>query len=76
MEIKDHPWFLTCQFHPEFKSKPFEPHPLFVGFVKASLKNKLQIKKPVRKESTKATSASSSKLAKKRTVEYRRHERI
>jgi CTP synthase len=76
MEIKDHPWFLTCQFHPEFKSKPFEPHPLFVGFVKASLKNKLQIKKPVRKESAKAASSTSSKLAKKRTVEYRRHERI
>ncbi len=32
-----HPWFLTCQFHPEFKSKPFLPHPLFVGFVKAAL---------------------------------------
>lgn len=37
MELVDHPWFLTCQFHPEFKSKPFMPHPLFVGFVKASL---------------------------------------
>ena len=42
MEIPSHPWFLTCQFHPEFKSKPFSPHPLFVGFVKASLQNYLQ----------------------------------
>jgi len=37
MELPDHPWFMTCQFHPEFKSKPFAPHPLFVGFVKAAL---------------------------------------
>ena len=37
MELPEHPWFMTCQFHPEFKSKPFAPHPLFVGFIKASL---------------------------------------
>ena len=36
VEIKSHRWFLGCQFHPEFKSKPFKPHPLFVDFVKAS----------------------------------------
>jgi CTP synthase len=35
-EIADHPWFLGCQFHPEFKSKPMEPHPLFVSFVGAA----------------------------------------
>ncbi len=35
-EIKDHPWFLGCQFHPELKSKPHEPHPLFVDFIKAA----------------------------------------
>ncbi|MCC6587485.1 MAG: CTP synthase [Bryobacterales bacterium] len=35
-EIPDHPWFLGCQFHPEFKSKPLEPHPLFRAFVGAS----------------------------------------
>lgn len=34
-----HPWFLGCQFHPEFKSKPFSPHPLFVGFIKAALES-------------------------------------
>jgi CTP synthase len=38
VELKDHPWFLGCQFHPEFKSKPFSPHPLFREFIKASLK--------------------------------------
>ncbi len=38
VEIKDHPWFLGCQFHPEFKSRPMDPHPLFKDFIKASLK--------------------------------------
>ena len=36
IEIKDHPWFLGCQFHPEFKSKPLDPHPLFKAFIGAS----------------------------------------
>ena len=38
VELQDHPWFLGCQFHPEFKSKPMRPHPLFKDFIKASLK--------------------------------------
>jgi CTP synthase len=38
VEYKDHPWFLACQFHPEFKSKPFDPHPLFKDFIAAALK--------------------------------------
>jgi CTP synthase len=37
IEISDHPWFLGCQFHPEFKSRPMDPHPLFTDFIKASL---------------------------------------
>ncbi|ADC89069.1 CTP synthase [Thermocrinis albus DSM 14484] len=37
IELKDHPWYIGCQFHPEFKSKPFEPHPLFASFIKACL---------------------------------------
>ncbi len=40
VEIEDHPWFLGCQFHPEFKSKPMKPHPLFREFIKAALKHK------------------------------------
>ncbi|MCP4115061.1 MAG: CTP synthase [Desulfobacteraceae bacterium] len=40
VELKEHPWFLACQFHPEFKSRPENPHPLFRDFIKASLKNK------------------------------------
>lgn len=40
VEIGDHPWFLGCQFHPEFKSRPMDPHPLFREFIKASLANR------------------------------------
>jgi CTP synthase len=40
IEFKDHPWFLGCQFHPEFKSRPTYPHPLFDRFIRASLDNK------------------------------------
>ncbi|HEX6879401.1 MAG TPA: CTP synthase [Terriglobales bacterium] len=40
VEIPDHPYFLGCQFHPEFKSKPLEPHPLFLSFIKASYDNR------------------------------------
>jgi len=36
-EIADHPWFLGCQFHPEFKSRPMDPHPLFKDFIGAAL---------------------------------------
>ena len=37
IELQDHPWFLGCQFHPEYKSKPLTPHPLFQSFIAASL---------------------------------------
>ncbi|TAL29303.1 MAG: CTP synthase [Alphaproteobacteria bacterium] len=37
VELKDHPWFVGVQFHPELKSKPFEPHPLFTSFIKAAV---------------------------------------
>lgn len=40
IELPDHPWFLACQFHPEFKSKPLVPHPLFKAFVGAALENR------------------------------------
>jgi CTP synthase len=38
VEIPDHPWFIGVQFHPELKSRPFEPHPLFAGFIEAAVK--------------------------------------
>ena len=42
VELEDHPWFVGVQFHPEFKSKPLAPHPLFVDFIRASYENKLR----------------------------------
>ena len=43
VELKDHPWFVAVQFHPEFKSRPTRPHPLFREFIKASLDRKKSI---------------------------------
>ena len=40
VELKGHPWFVGVQFHPEFKSRPLMPHPLFFSFVAAAVKNK------------------------------------
>lgn len=42
IELPEHPWFLACQFHPEFKSKPLVPHPLFKAFIGASLGHRNQ----------------------------------
>jgi CTP synthase len=41
VEVAEHPWFLGCQFHPEFKSKPLAPHPLFASFINASYEHRL-----------------------------------
>ncbi|WP_444317694.1 glutamine amidotransferase-related protein, partial [Megasphaera sp.] len=40
VELKDHPWFVGCQFHPEFKSRPTKAHPLFKGLIKTALELK------------------------------------
>jgi CTP synthase len=40
IELPDHPWFLGCQFHPELKSRPTRPHPLFAAFIAAALKRR------------------------------------
>ncbi|MEW6210007.1 MAG: CTP synthase [Acidobacteriota bacterium] len=42
VELPDHPWFLGCQFHPEFKSKPLAPHPLFVSFIRAAYEHRMK----------------------------------
>ncbi len=44
IEIPEHPWFVACQFHPEFKSRPNRPHPLFRGFVTAAAENHVKKK--------------------------------
>jgi CTP synthase len=41
IELPAHPWFIAVQFHPEFRSKPLTPHPLFADFVRASYKHKI-----------------------------------
>lgn len=38
--VPDHPWFVACQFHPEFKSRPNRPHPLFRGLIAAAVKRR------------------------------------
>jgi CTP synthase len=40
IELPDHSWFIGCQFHPELKSRPTRPHPLFAGFVAAALRRR------------------------------------
>jgi CTP synthase len=45
IELPDHPHFVGCQFHPEFKSKPFAPHPLFSGFIRAALEHRDRARK-------------------------------
>ena len=40
IEIEDHPWFVGCQFHPELKSRPTRPHPLFASFIRAAAEHK------------------------------------
>ena len=50
-ELPGHPWYLGCQFHPEFKSKPLEPHPLFTSFLKAALEHREQKRRAAEEES-------------------------
>ena len=42
VEMKDHPYFIACQFHPEFLSRPGKPHPLFSGLVKAVIQSEVK----------------------------------
>ncbi len=51
IEAPEHPWFLGCQFHPEFKSKPLEPHPLFAAFIGAALEYRKQKTRPAAESS-------------------------
>ena len=44
VELADHPWFLGCQFHPEYKSRPTEPHPLFVSYIGAALEEQRRLR--------------------------------
>jgi CTP synthase len=57
-EIRDHPWFLGCQFHPEFKSRPLEPHPLFTAFVGAAVQYRARRSEGAREQTRQVTHAS------------------
>jgi CTP synthase len=48
VELPDHPWFLGCQFHPEYTSKPTEPHPLFISYIAAALEERERRRRPER----------------------------
>jgi len=58
LEVTSHPWFLACQFHPEFTSTPRDGHPLFTGFIKAAIAHHGQSNNPVQ-DSAQPTAASS-----------------
>jgi CTP synthase len=57
IELPDHPWFVGCQFHPELKSRPMRPHPLFAGFVGAALEHQKRMRR------SGAAASTSSELA-------------
>ncbi|MBN2241968.1 MAG: CTP synthase [Acidobacteria bacterium] len=57
-ELPEHPWYLGCQFHPEFKSKPLEPHPLFASFIEAAYRHRKE-RKAGRKNSSAAMDQKS-----------------
>jgi CTP synthase len=63
IELKDHPWFIGVQFHPEFKSRPMSPHPLFTGFVKASLDNSKAYRSKTNRNKAQRSKAQRSKMS-------------
>lgn len=62
IEITEHPWFVGVQFHPEFKSRPLNPHPLFISFVKAALTGQKNLKRNRKRESLSRPSYKRSTL--------------
>ena len=65
IELKNHPWFLGCQFHPEFKSNPMRPHPLFRDFIAAAKKQSLDGNTPAVEASTDIKAKRTSTKSKK-----------
>jgi len=65
MEYRHHPWFVACQFHPEFKSRPMAPHPLFKGFVKAVVAHKHNAAKGTRTKPGKKPAGRASGRSRK-----------
>jgi CTP synthase len=53
VELKNHPWFLAVQFHPEFQSKPNRAHPLFAAFIGAAIKSRKSARKTAKQPAAK-----------------------
>lgn len=66
VELKDHPWFVGCQFHPEFLSRPMKAHPLFTGFIEASIVNAQKLDWSRKKSKQPQTDADSQKNSKRK----------
>ncbi len=62
VELEDHPWFLGCQFHPEFKSKPLTPHPLFRAFIGAAHQNRRRRLAPLVEAAQEASQPAGEKV--------------
>src|SRR5204863_2958808 len=60
VELRDHPWFLAVQFHPEFQSKPTKAHPLFRGFIQSCLGRRKKDRKPDGERSVRIQPAATS----------------
>jgi CTP synthase len=59
IELRDHPFFVGCQFHPEFKSRPVSPHPLFARFVRAALERQATRARAEGRKQPESTSAAN-----------------
>src|SRR5262249_20921315 len=63
IELRDHPYFLACQYHPEFQSKPNNPHPLFKGFVEACLAHSTPVRSSADEKKTKIAPYEDEKFS-------------
>ncbi len=63
VELPGHPWFLGCQFHPEYQSKPTEPHPLFVSYIRAALDHKRRRVQPEQEREREVVAAAEAAAA-------------
>jgi CTP synthase len=63
VEVPNHPWFVGCQFHPEFKSKPLDPHPLFTAFAGAAYRHRCRTDRPAVANAVPATTQAAAEAA-------------